>query len=101
MATYLLANITIRLRDTAADYAISNQVVPELRFGDCARLANPPKSAGDLAAIRDKRVVPLYVVAEDARDIGVDPANFTHGIEALQRSRLPSFVAGFGRVFHW
>jgi sulfur relay (sulfurtransferase) DsrF/TusC family protein len=49
----------------------------------------------------EKRKIPVYVVAEDLADRGIEAGELVKGIQLLARARLPELFGEYELVAHW
>jgi hypothetical protein len=47
------------------------------------------------------RKIPVYVVAEDLADRGIEPRDVVPGVQLLPRQVLPELFAAYALVSHW
>ncbi len=93
------ADLDVLLRGNAVNYAVKAQDASGLSFGD-RRQTQPPQIAKDLAALIAKGVSVL-VVADDARERGLEQKELIPGVRLTTRSELPKLFAGYDHVWHW
>ena len=92
------ADVSILLRGDAVNYAVVNQDAKGLRFG--SRAVKGPDMVRDIKAVLDKKV-PLYVVADDLADRGIQPSELIPGIEQIPRSGIAQLIDSHDRVLSW
>ena len=80
------------------NYALLNQDAKGLRFG--ARVVKGPDMVRDIKAIIATKI-PLYAVAEDLVDRGIQSSQLVPGIEQVQRSGIARLIEGHGRILSW
>jgi sulfur relay (sulfurtransferase) DsrF/TusC family protein len=49
----------------------------------------------------EKRKIPVYVVAEDLADRGIEPGELVPGVQLLSRTALPRLFGEYELVAHW
>ena len=94
------AEHTVVLRGNAVNYAVSGQGVPGLTVGEWKQ-TQAPKMDRDVLDLVDKRNIPVYVVAEDLADRGIDRGDLVPGVQLLSRTALPGLFDEFALVAHW
>ena len=94
------AQHTVVLRGNAVNYAVAGQGVPGLTIGEWKQ-TQAPKMDRDLLDVIEKRKIPVYVIAEDLADRGIQESELVPGVELLSRTALPGLLAGYDVVFHW
>jgi len=94
------AEHTVVLRGNAVNYAVAGQGVPGLTIGEWKQ-TQAPKMDRDLLDVIEKRKIPVYVIAEDLADRGIDQSELVPGVELLSRRALPGLFAGYDVVSHW
>jgi len=94
------AEHTVVLRGNAVNYAVSGQGVPGLTVGEWKQ-TQAPKMDHDVLDLVEKRNIPVYVVAEDLADRGIDRGDLVPGVQLLSRTALPGLFDEFALVAHW
>ena len=94
------AEHTVVLRGNAVNYAVAGQGVPGLMIGEWKQ-TQAPKIDRDLVDLIEKRKIPVYVIAEDLTDRGIQHSELVPGVELLSSSALPGLFAGYEVVSHW
>jgi sulfur relay (sulfurtransferase) DsrF/TusC family protein len=94
------ADHTVVLRGNAVNYAVAGQGVPGLTIGEWKQ-TQAPKIDRDLLDLMEKRKIPVYVIAEDLADRGIQQSELVSGVQLLSRTALPELLAGYEVVSHW
>jgi sulfur relay (sulfurtransferase) DsrF/TusC family protein len=94
------ADHTVVLRGNAVNYAVAGQGVPGLTIGEWKQ-TQAPKIDRDVLDLIEKRKIPVYVVAEDLSDRGIEHNELVSGVQLLSRTALPALLAGYDIVSHW
>jgi hypothetical protein len=94
------AEHSVVLRGNAVNYAVAGQGVPGLTVGEWKQ-TQAPKMDRDVSDLMEKRKMPVYVIAEDLADRGIDSGDLVSGVQLLSRGRLPGLFAEHERVAHW
>jgi sulfur relay (sulfurtransferase) DsrF/TusC family protein len=94
------AQHTVVLRGNAVNYAVAGQGVAGLTVGKWKQ-TQPPKMDRDVLDLIEKRKIPVYVVAEDLADRGIDGGELVQGVQLLSRNDLPVLFADYELVAHW
>ena len=94
------AEHTVVLRGNAVNYAVAGQGAPGLSVGEW-RQSQSPKMDRDVLDLIEKRKIPVYVVAEDLADRGIELEELVPGVQPLSRKALPGLFADFALVSHW
>ena len=94
------AEHTVVLRGNAVNYAVADQGVPGLSVGEWKQ-TQAPKMDRDVLDLIEKRKIPVYVVAEDLADRGIDRDDLVPGLQLLSRTALPRLFAEYELVSHW
>ena len=55
----------------------------------------------DVLDLIEKRKIPVYVVAEDLADRGIERGALVPGVQLLSRTALPGLFAEYALVAHW
>jgi sulfur relay (sulfurtransferase) DsrF/TusC family protein len=92
------ADVAILLRGDAVNYAVQNQDAKGLRFG--ARAVKGPDMVRDVKALVDKRI-PLYVVADDVAERGIQASQLISGIEQISRGEVAKLIEAHDRIVSW
>jgi hypothetical protein len=93
------ADLALLLRGNAVNYAVKGQEASGLSFGGRAH-AHPPTIDQDVGKLIGKGV-PVFVVAEDATDRGIERGELIDGIELTPRAQLGKLFGGFDQIWHW
>ena len=88
------------LRGNAVNYAVAGQGVPGLRVGEWKQ-TQAPKMDRDVLDLIEKRQIPVYVVAEDLAERGIERSELVPGVQLLSRTALPGLFAEYALVAHW
>ena len=91
---------TVVLRGNAVNYAIAGQGAPGLEVGEWKQ-TQAPKMDHDVADLVDNRNIPVYVVAEDLAERGIEQSELVPGVQLLARQALPALFADYEIVSHW
>ena len=94
------AEHTVVLRGNAVNYAVAGQGVPGLTVGEWKQ-TQAPKMDHDVLDLIEKRKIPVYVVAEDLSDRGIDQSELVAGVQLLSRTALPGMFGDYSLVNHW
>jgi sulfur relay (sulfurtransferase) DsrF/TusC family protein len=60
-----------------------------------------PAKRCDLLDLIEKRNIPVYVVAEDLADRGIERRELVPGVQPLSRTELPGLFAEYAVIAHW
>lgn len=91
---------TVVLRGNAVNYAVAGQGVAGLTVGEWKQ-TQAPKMDRDLLDLIEKRKIPVYVVAEDLADRGIEHSELVPGVQLLPRAALPGLFNEYALVAHW
>ena len=94
------AEHTVVLRGNAVNYAVASQGVPGLTIGQWKQ-TQAPKMDRDVLDLIEKRKIPVYVIAEDLADRGIERSELVPGVQLLSRMELPGLFTVFALVTHW
>jgi len=94
------ADHTVVLRGNAVNYAVAGQGVPGLTVGEWKQ-TQAPKMDRDVVDLIEKRKIPVYVIAEDLADRGIEQGELVPGVELLPLKALPELFADYDLVAHW
>ena len=94
------AEHTVVLRGNAVNYAVTGQGVSGLTVGEWKQ-TQAPKMDRDVLDLIEKRKIPVYVVAEDLAERGIDRGELVPGVQLLSRAALPGLFAEYALVNHW
>ena len=94
------AEHTVVLRGNAVNYAVAGQAVPGLTVGEWKQ-TQAPRMDRDVLDLIENRKIPVYVIAEDLSDRGIEPSVLVPGVQLLSRSALPGLFAEYPLVNHW
>lgn len=94
------AEHTVVLRGNAVNYAVAGQGGPGLTVGEWKQ-TQAPKMDRDVLDLIEKRKIPVYVIAEDLADRGIEQGDLVPGVEMLSRTALPGLFADYAVVSHW
>ena len=94
------AEHTVVLRGNAVNYAVAGQGVPGLTVGDWKQ-TQAPKIDHDVVDLIEKRKIPVYVIAEDLSDRGIDQSELVPGVKSLARTALSELCDEYALVNHW
>ena len=94
------AEHTVVLRGNAVNYAVSGQGVAGLTVGEWKQ-TQAPKMDRDVLDLIEKRKIPVYVIAEDLSDRGIEPGELVPSVQLLSRTVLPGLFAEYALVSHW
>src|SRR5262249_11263931 len=92
------ADVAILLRGDAVNYAVQNQDAKGLRFG--TRAVKGPDMVRDVKALVDKKI-PLYVVADDVAERGIQASQLISGIEQISRGGVAKLIEAHDRIVSW
>ena len=94
------ADHTVVLRGNAVNYAVAGQGAPGLTVGEWKQ-TQAPKMDRDVLDLIEKRRIPVYVIAEDLANRGIEHGELVPGVELLSLKALPALFAEFALVSHW
>ena len=94
------AEHTVVLRGNAVNYAVAGQGAPGLTVGEWKQ-TQAPKMDRDVLDLIENRKIPVYVIAEDLADRGIEIGELVPGVELLSRKELPGLFAEHALVAHW
>ena len=94
------AEHTVVLRGNAVNYAVAGQGAPGLTVGEWKQ-TQAPKMDRDVLDLIEKRKIPVYVVAEDLADRGIERSELVPGVQLLARAALPGMFGDYALVNHW
>jgi hypothetical protein len=94
------ADHTVVLRGNAVNYAVAGQGVPGLTVGEWKQ-TQAPKMDRDVLDLIEKRKIPVYVIAEDLADRGIENGELVPGVQLLSRAALPGLFADYALIAHW
>jgi len=94
------ADHTVVLRGNAVSYAVAGQGGPGLTVGEWKQ-TQAPKMDRDVLDLIEKRKIPVYVIAEDLADRGIEQSELVPGVEMLSRTALAGLFANYAVVNHW
>lgn len=92
------ADVSILLRGDAVNYAASGQDARGLRFG--ARAVKGPDLVRDVKSALDKQI-PIYVVADDLVERGIDSDQLIPGVEPIARGAIARLIVDHDRILTW
>jgi hypothetical protein len=93
------AELDVLLTGDAVNYAVRAQDASGLAFGEW-RQTQPPRIAGDIAALLEKGVG-VFLVAEDARERALDDVPLVEGVRVLPRAELAGLLGRYERIWQW
>lgn len=93
------ADVDLLLRGNAVNYAVKEQDASSFTIAGRS-LTHPPQMANDLTMVLGKGI-DIYVVSDDAKERGIDPASFIDGVKTVERAGLPGLFDGYERVWNW
>jgi hypothetical protein len=94
------ADHTVVLRGNAVNYAVAGQGGPGLTVGEWKQ-TQAPKMDRDVLDLIEKRKIPVYVIAEDLADRGIEQAELVPGVGMLSRAALTGLFADYAVANHW
>jgi len=94
------ADHTVVLRGNAVNYAVAGQGGPGLTVGEWKQ-TQAPKMDRDVLDLIEKRKIPVYVIAEDLADRGIEQGDLVPGVEMLSRTALAGLFEDYAVVNHW
>lgn len=89
----------VLLRGNAVNYAVRGQDASGLKFGDCAQ-TQPPHIDGEIAKLIEKGI-PVFAIAEDCTERGIDLDDCIGGIKTAPRSDLAELFDRYDQIWHW
>lgn len=93
------ADLGLLLRGNAVNYAVQGQNAEGLRFGNAA-LRESPTIDRDVVALAEAGV-PIYVVEEDLRERGVEPAELVGPVQLISQHDIAALFDRHEQVWHW
>lgn len=94
------AEHTVVLRGSAVNYAVTGQGVPGLTVGEWKQ-TQAPKMDRDVLDLIENRKIPVYVVAEDLAERGIERGELVPGVQLLSRTDLPGLFAEYAVIAQW
>ena len=94
------ADHTVVLRGNAVNYAVAGQGGPGLTVGEWKQ-TQAPKMDRDVLDLIEKRKIPVYVIADDLAERGIEEGDLVPGVEMLSRTALGGLFADYALVNHW
>ena len=79
---------------------VAGQGVPGLTVGEWKQ-TQAPKIDRDVLDLIETRQIPVYVVAEDLAERGIERSELVPGVLLLSRTALPGLFAAYTLVAHW
>jgi sulfur relay (sulfurtransferase) DsrF/TusC family protein len=93
------ADLDVLLTGDAVNYALPAQDASGLVFGEWKQ-TQPPRIANDVAKLIEKGVG-VSIVAEDARERGLEETALVPGVRKVGRGELAGLLEKYGRVWQW
>ncbi len=93
------ATVDLLLRGNAVNYAVRGQDARGLEFG-AWKQTEPPRIERDLASLIAKGGS-VCALGDDLEQRGLDSAELVEGVRPLPMPMLPTFLAGYDRVWNW
>ena len=93
------AEVDVLLTGDAVNYAVRAQDASGLAFGEW-RQTQPPRIAGDVAALIGKGAS-VFLIADDARERGLDDVPLVEGVSRLPRAELAGLLGRYDRIWQW
>jgi len=93
------AELDVLLTGDAVNYAVPAQDASGLAFGEWKQ-TQPPRIANDVAKLIEKGVG-VSVVAEDARERGLEEAALVPGVRRVARTGMAELLSRYERVWQW
>ena len=93
------AELDVLLTGDAVNYALPAQDASGLAFGEWKQ-TQPPRIANDCAKLIEKGVG-VSIVAEDARERGLEEAALVPGVRKLARAEIAGLLGRYERVWQW
>jgi sulfur relay (sulfurtransferase) DsrF/TusC family protein len=94
------ADHTVVLRGNAVNYAVAGQGAPGLAIG-AWKQTQAPRMDHDLVDLIEKRKIPVFVIAEDLAERGIERGELVAGVQLLSARMLPKQMAEYELVSHW
>jgi len=94
------ADHTVVLRGNAVNYAVAGQGAPGLAIG-AWKQTQAPRMDHDLVDLIEKRKIPVFVIAEDLAERGIERGDLIPGVELVSARMLPKQMAEYELVSHW
>ena len=91
---------TVVLRGNAVNYAVAGQGAPGLAIG-AWRQTQAPRMDHDLVDLIEKRKIPVFVLAEDLAERGIERGDLVPGVQLLSARMLPKHMAEYEIISHW
>lgn len=92
------AELGVMLRSNAVNYLVP-QECPPIKIGTIG-INHPARPNEDLNRLHAKGV-PVYAVAEDLEDRGVDLSNCMAGVKFIRRHDIALLMDDYDQVWHW
>jgi hypothetical protein len=92
-------DFSLLLRGNAVNYVVRGQDASGLAFGE-RRQTQSPRLDEDVAKLAGKGV-PVYYVAEDARDRGLPSESLLGDAKPVSRAEIPRLFESHDMVWHW
>lgn len=93
------AELAVVLCGNAVNYAVPGQDASGLAIGGW-RQQHPPSLDQDIRGLVAKGV-PVWVVAEDLAERGIDAARLVPSVNTVERAELPAILESCDAVWHW
>ena len=94
------AEHTVVLRGNAVNYAVAGQGAPGLTVGQWKQ-TQAPRMDKDLLDLIEKRKIPVYLIAEDLAERGIEREALVPGVKLLSKAALPALFGEHALVSHW
>src|SRR5258706_14992953 len=94
------AEHTVVLRGNAVNYAVAGQGAPGLTVGEWKQ-TQAPKMDRDVLDLIEKRKIPVYVIAEDLAERGIEHGELVPCVQLLSLKVLPVLFADYTLSPHW
>lgn len=89
----------VLLSGNAVNYSVKGQNAEGLSFGNWQQ-TQPPKLSRDIAGLMEKGI-DVYLIAEDAEELGLRGSDQLHGVRTVSRAELPRLFENYERVWRW
>jgi sulfur transfer complex TusBCD TusB component (DsrH family) len=93
------ADLSVLLRGNAVNYAVKDQRVPGLAFGDRVQ-KHGPRLAEDVSRLIGKGV-DVFIVEEDLAERGLGGVGLIEGLKPVPRREIPKLFEAYDHVWHW
>ena len=93
------ADVDVLLKGKAVNYAVKAQNAAGISIGAWSQ-RNPPDLVADVTALMSKGVQ-VYVLADDAAMLGLEPSDLVSGVKPLFRKNVAELFGSYDYVWTW